>query len=383
MAIDCMIDYVFPFYGCNSPSGTPLSNLYLSNLPGIQFKTLDQIANEDQVSWAGVWNDIQTRASINFQDDINEEFQKRYLLKQIVQSVDLGFNNNNSILTPNDGSASRGFSIETTDQSGVVACSNLQLLYMQSVSFYFYDAVGTGDTLTITIKDADLNTTLYTTTITQASGLVQGWNTIQLEKQFTARRAFVFFSGTFTNYVNLDISQFVLNNFGPNWSSSWNSNSLYIAGWGGGSGCQARINGVSLATGATNNLAIFGYNTFGGSMQFGLHCSFNSIVCNNRKYFASAWQLCLAKEFIDELTYSSRLNRWTTIDKSKYEELGNLFELQYRGGTSYDKGAAKEGLKVTKAYPGKLSQAITGIILNTWDCCLQANDHLMHLQAIM
>lgn len=382
--LECFKDYVFPFYGCNSPSGTPLSNLYLTNLPGIQFKTLNEIANDDQQNWSGVWNDIQTRATIRFADDINEEFAKRYLLKQILQTVDLGVNYDTEILTPNINGTQYGIAIEAYQAGDIFGGSSLYNIYVQCSQFYYYDPVNTNSTLTLSVYDADLGTSLYTQTITQATGLKQGWNQLQVEKKFYARRIMMFYGGTFTEYVNMDITNFLLNNFGQYCGNcggngwGWGMGDWLLFTWGQG-GCQARLNGVTVPNADyTNQAPNFGYNTFGTSVVFSLKCGFDSIACANKMHFASAWLYCLGLEFMDDLLYSSRLNRWTTIDKEKYEVLRKEFETTYLGGDMIsDKAAMQYGIKVLKSKPGKLKQAIGGLVLNQYDCCLQCNNHLM------
>ena len=88
--MECLIDSIGPFTGCNAP--TPLFNMYLSQLPGIEFANIDQIASADQITWTGLWNDLQSTTAISFREDVVAEFAKRYQLKQIVQTVDLGKN---------------------------------------------------------------------------------------------------------------------------------------------------------------------------------------------------------------------------------------------------------------------------------------------------
>jgi hypothetical protein len=200
----------------------------------------------------------------------------------------------------------------------------------------------------------------------------------------------LFFSGTFTQYVNFDITNFMLNNFGQycgNCGGSgwgWGMGDWLMFTWGSG-GCQARLNGVSVTgNDYTNQSPDFGYNTFGTSVVFSLKCGFDSLVCSNKNHFASAWLYCLGLEFLDSLYYSSRLNRWTTIDSEKYLELRKEFEITYRGGEMIsDRQAMQYGLKLLKTKPGKLKQAIDGIVLNQYDCCLQCNNHLMAAEARM
>ena len=50
---------------------------------------IDKLADEQQVDFNGVWDDVQERAVRRLKTDVNAEFKKRYKLKNITQSIDL------------------------------------------------------------------------------------------------------------------------------------------------------------------------------------------------------------------------------------------------------------------------------------------------------
>ncbi len=339
--------------------------MYLDQLPGIEIANIDGIADAEQLTYVGVWNDLQATTADTFREDVIAEFGKRYLLKQITQTVDLDKGIDITALTAPNGDQF-GLLFETSQQGDQCACSNLQDIYIQAVNFYWSGTNGS-PSLTITAQDADQGTVLYTTTIVA----VPGWNQVWVDMQFSTRRMYLFASGNFDNYVRLDLSQFNLNDFGT-------QNAYFGNGAGnawqwynfGGCGCQARVNGVEYTS--ASNLGVTGPNSFGLSAVFSTRCSFDSIVCANKKHFASAWQHCLAIELLNYRINSSRLNRWTTINKQQAIDLQKLYTLKYRGGIDKDTGLS---------YPGKLQNAIESIILNDADCCLQSNDYLIWREA--
>jgi len=344
---------------CNGPAS--LSGLYVDTLPGIDLSWIDQIADDQQVTYQGVFNDLMTNALTTFRDDIWEEFSKRYLIKQITQQVDLGFQYDTDPLTPNAMGMEAGILLETTFAGSQVAQSNLLQPFVQNVSF-FWSGTNGSPSYTITVYDADLNTQLYTVTNATA---VAGWNTTWVNQQFAARRVYILVSGNFDNYVDLNISQFNLNNFGGigwNWNGGLN---VYWSGWA----CANRVNG------ATYNPQTFasatGANTYGVSAQISAKCTFDSLVCRNMQHFASAFQLLLAQELMDYRIYSVRDNTWTTLKLDQAKQMRRLFELKYRGGVD-------EATGVT--YPGKLRMAIESIELNQGDCCLKSNDYAQSVE---
>lgn len=355
--MDCMKDFVGPFNGCDAP--TPLSNMYLSQLPGIEFDNLDQVANSDQITWQGVWNDLQATATDTFKEDIIAEFGKRYLLKQITQTVDIGKNINLTTLSIPGAGVKKGIIIETLEKNEQCTCSNLMQIYIQSVNFYWHGTNGT-PSFTLYFQDADLGNVEYQVT----TSAVAGWNNVWIDKPFVASRLRIVVDGNMDDFVQLDIADFNLDNFGGSYWGNADRSWLYF-NWGG-CGCQSRIRGVSYDPGM--GLDETGSNTYGLSVIMSSKCNWDSIVCNNKKHFASAWQHCLAIEFLNYRINSSRLNRWTTIDKKQAIELQTLYTHKYRGGMD-----EKTGL----TYPGKLQNSITSIVLNDSDCCFSANDYLI------
>ncbi len=367
--MNCLIDYVGLAQQCGYiPS---LSGMYLNQLPGIELKEVDEIANNDQKNFIGLWNDLQATAADTFREDVISEFGKRYLLKQITQTVDIGkqINTNNIVTTP-QAEFQYGMLIETyMGWQSMVAQSNLLKIFIQELNFYCNEP--TYPSVTITFQDADTNTVISTLNVANP---VTGWNNIPLDMEFDARRLYVFVSGNMTSYAQLDLGLFNLNNFGGVWSNRGGfgfglTNGLWF-NWGNGCGCQSRINGVVFEN--STNIANVGTNTFGLSAVLSSQCSFDTIVCNNKKRFASAWQHCLAIELMNYRINSSRLNRWTTIDLVQAKKLQALLTLKYRGGTDKDTGLN---------YPGKLQSVATGIVLNDNDCCLKNNDFFIATEA--
>lgn len=366
--MNCMKDYIGPFRGCGAP--IPQSGMWLTQIPGIEFANIDGIANADEVGWSGVWDDIQQNASETFRNDIISQFGNRYLLKQITQTVDLGVQINTSNLTAPIGGQSNGIIIEQLDPGSQCACSNLMEIYIQSINYYWYGVSGS-PTFTLTFQDADTGTILYTITPTT---VLAGWNYVYIDKSFSNNRVLILATGNFTEQVQLDISQFNLDNFG---GYTWGVDQ---GGWlnfnYGGCGCQCRLNGVQYTT--AGNIANPITNTFGMSCIFSTKCTWDNFVCKNKRHFAHTWLYCLAIEYLNFRINSSRLNRWTTTDLEQAVELRNLMTLKYRGGD--DSGS--ETKKTKLSYPGILKTACDSITINDYDCCVKSNSYIIWKEVI-
>jgi len=336
--------------------------MYISQLPGMDAEWFDTIADSEQVTAAGLWDDVQETAAATFKDDIISEFGKRYQVRQITQSVDLGRKFDAVNLTAPVAGTNYGLLIQTTLPDSQCSCSNLQKLYIQSLTFEC-DSNVANPTVTITFMNADTLAVEYTTT---ATGTGSSLFDVIIEREFSARRLYVFVSGAdINNYETLDLSNFFLQNFGGinNSWSQWGSWGSFLSFGFGGCGCQAMVQGVSYDV--ATNTANTGSNSYGVSVVLSTRCSFDQIICGNKQHFASMWQHCLAIELLNYRINSSRLNKWTTITKDQAISLQTLMTQKYRGGIQE---------KTMLEYPGKLQSGVTSIALNDTDCCLRNND---------
>lgn len=356
--MDCLRDYI-GLRGCGLP--TPASGMYLNALAGIEFNEIESIANADQQSFVGVFNDIQERAIERFRVDVIGRlsgFDKRYKLRQITQTVDLAQDINTNVTIPASVNR-RGIVLELQNAGDVAICSNMQALYIQSVQFYL---VNNGDFI-VNITDADSGVVLDTYSYTSATN---GWNWINVDKQYDVQRISITVDCTNVVTVTQDLSQFNLSGFASNaLFSDWGYNGgLWVSYDCAGT---AQVRGIT--TDLNNKNATFGENAFGISAVFSVRCTYNGIVCKNKRYFASAFRLLLGIELMAERMYTSRINKWTTVDAKKAEKLRTDFEVQYRGGV------LKNG-DIEVSYEGELNQAIQFVDLNLSDCCIECDESI-------
>lgn len=58
----------------------PPSGVYINSLPGLQVESIDKIATEEQITYLGVWEDVQTAAIGQLKVDVLYELKKCYSL---------------------------------------------------------------------------------------------------------------------------------------------------------------------------------------------------------------------------------------------------------------------------------------------------------------
>ena len=77
--MNCFIDYI-GLSLCAGAYDAPASGIYLNSLPGLSIESIDKVANQEQVNYIGVWDDVQTNAVQQFKVDVIAEMQKCYQL---------------------------------------------------------------------------------------------------------------------------------------------------------------------------------------------------------------------------------------------------------------------------------------------------------------
>lgn len=75
----CFIDYI-GLSLCAGAYESPASGIYINSLPGISMESLDKIADQEQINYLGVWDDVQANALPDFKVDIMAEIRKCYEL---------------------------------------------------------------------------------------------------------------------------------------------------------------------------------------------------------------------------------------------------------------------------------------------------------------
>lgn len=326
--MECLRDYITVTVcgGTSSTSGLSLDVLELVNL-----KALSSIADDQQETFNGVMNDIQSRSMLRIKDDLRAEFYKRYRIKNLLKSYNLKRDSLTTTLL--NGIPTCGLFISQNSDSNDDFHKPFQSIFIQSVSFYA-EVAGSN---TLKIFDLDTGEAIFTKAIT----LVIGWNLINIETDL---------SGLY--YNNPQRIYIAINSNTINVYSRTLSNTIDDDGGCGltVSGAKTTVKTISQSIELTD--LTLSSELYGMSSVFSLRCSFDSIVCNNRELFKRAWLYCLGVEFIRELLNTDRLNKYSLLSKVKATESLERF---------------------TADYKESLMQSTDGVQLSQSGCCIECN----------
>lgn len=319
--MECLIDYI-GVLGCGS--AIPPSGLYINQLPGITLKSMDNIANEEQVTWLEVWKDIQLRASRRFNTTINKLFNKTHKLNKLNRSHCLNATDYDA--TPIVAESKwKGFILKL-DEIGNNQVSSFQTLFIPSVKL----ASAIDASTTIKVFDLNTNELLYeSSTVT----LNPGWNVININKQFFSNWIFIGYDATIVQSYDLVVSEESTTSLCP----------CFICDT-----CTVTVQGAASDDLNNPTMVTSGTNSFGLTGCFNVTCSFNSLVCRNKNIFSDAWMKLLGAELMVERIYSERINKYTTAGKKEAQELMDFFNVEF-----------EDSLKDT----------VSGIQLDPNDCC--------------
>lgn len=312
------------------------SGVFINDLPGLESSRFADLTNEDDVSVDLIWAKIKANGLRRFYTDVTAEFAKRYRLKSIVRSLDLGRIIDTSSTTA-AGANYRGMVYELNLEHAIFTQSHLKMISVQSVDIYLSNDANT----TVKVFDLDTREELYSLAVTG----VAGWNRVSVKTTFDAYRIFICYDATNVTGVKLDVSKL---------------SQCYE--------CQGVLRGAS-STIADPYTVTKGDNSFGMSAVISEVCSFNKIICNNKEIFTSSLLYAFGIAFIDEVMGNTSINRTTTADRESLKELRMDFMLKYMGGST---GTDALMLRI----PSELKQVIAGINLQERDICLECNSEI-------
>ena len=304
-------------------SSNPSAGFFINSMAGITIKMMEKLTTEEANTFALVWSDIQDRAIRRMQLSIQSEFQERYRIANIQKSYNL----EKDIDTTTTTAAApqyRGIYVDDNYliDNDEVKFSALQNHWVQVL--YFYSPINQANSV-IKIFDYDLNTTLDTFT----QDFVIGWNTIQVNRSYTAYKLFIGVDSTNFNSVNKLLPS---------------TTQIY----------PVNVRGGSFTIGSNISTLSISTNTFGLSGIFSVKCKYDSIICNNIDLFSIPYSNVCASELMLERIASTRWNFITTTQKQA-EELKAHYDLEFENSVKL---------------------ACNGIDLDMNDICLECNEGL-------
>jgi len=94
--MECLIGYI-GIMVCGTESSD--SGQFINSLPGISLESIDKIADSEQITYAGVWRDVQAEAANRFYVDVVTELSKCYQLQPYCDYEDLICENKPKLIT--------------------------------------------------------------------------------------------------------------------------------------------------------------------------------------------------------------------------------------------------------------------------------------------
>lgn len=94
--MDCLIDYIGVLVCGTESSG---SGQFINSLPGISLESIDKIADSEQITYKGVWDDVQAEAANRFYVDVINELTKCYELQPYCDYENLICENKAKLIT--------------------------------------------------------------------------------------------------------------------------------------------------------------------------------------------------------------------------------------------------------------------------------------------
>ena len=276
--MNCLIDYI-GLTGCGASS--PASGLLINSLPGISFKSVEQLADAEQKTYIGVWSDVQLRATKKLELMVNAELSKQHKVKTLKHSVSTPPSD-----TANTVSVAGAAAIKISQK----CLSPLQSHYVQTVTIK--KSVINDDAI-LAIYDADTGTILHTETIQDQ---INSTVTFQVNKSFTNE--------------NIVITMFL----DSNTFYTQDADNIYTE-------CSELLFGTYSSS--FNNTSL----NYGLSVVYNLRCSLSNLSCYAKDLFALPLWYMLGSEMMMERMTSERINKWT-VDRKQAEELKAMYDIE-------------------------------------------------------
>lgn len=276
--MSCLTDYI-GLSGCGATS--PASGLFINSLPGISLKSVESLADGEQKTFIGVWDDVQVRAIKRLELMLNAALSKDYKVKSALYSVN----------------------IQPSTYTGLSGAFTLPAFKFEkgcnsSLSYHHFES--------ITFKSVSL----------PATGTFSFYDAETLELLATSSKAA---TGTETTIqLNLDI-------YRPEvYMVYQSSNGLYYM-----DEFESIYNGGTIIKSGTYSAGTFTQNNYcyGLKINYGVRCSLTNILCHSKDLFAYPLWYLAGSELMMERMVSDRINKYT-IDRKQAEELKAYYDAE-------------------------------------------------------
>jgi hypothetical protein len=325
--MDCLTDYIGLRGCCNTE---PLSGLYINSLPGITNEMLNAITPKEDESGKAVWRDVQAVAARKLYTDAITKLRTKYTLKSVKEFFKLTASESED-LTPAVAGESRGLYLQFAYHY-----FSFQSFTLARVHFF---APVDGSVRIVVLNKA--GTELYGKDV----NVVAGHNSFLVDRVFAETDIFIGIQSDTYDTADTDFTEIEESCFCQTVSAA-------CCGY-----CEPTIGGYVYGANEYQKTAGNGH---GVGIEGFVSCDYSSLICYNKELFSSAWLYLLGVHTILELLYSPRINKQTMIDRERYVELRDHYQVEYER---------------------QLEAAIEGVRVNVkHDCCVECNEPIKRVE---
>lgn len=267
---------------------TPHGALWVNDLPGISLKMISYLTNQEQQTFAGVWDEIIRDSISDFESEVFIRMQKYFKTNILVDNEVFGFYKKDY---PVESSSAKwkGITIRLIGSKNTDIFINSVQIRLENVS---------SSTGTIKVFDVQDGRTLDTISFTAVEGL----NEVEVRKRYqtNGQRKYIMiaYDGAIAGNIETSYSTYY------DWSRYAN----------------ARGAEVNKASSVIEGNITFSGNTHGMVVNFNVQCSLSSFICSNTDLFKKAFQYKIGARTMQERLSTNRINSFTMNNSETAKE---------------------------------------------------------------
>jgi len=320
------------YIGIRGFDANPPSRRFINELPGITMRNMQKVVNEEQVTFLGSWQDVQSRGWMRLSTDIRNKMRSTYNLKTTRELISITSSDVADTIVASEHY--RGIIVGSGyDFNGFFA------FHIRSIKLKAAAAAG----IIVKIFDQD-GSELDSYSI----NTVVGKNTISVNRSYAARELFIAVDAS-----NIDLYQ-----------SEFHIPSLHMY-----------YESVCDLLGHSDKVTVYSAEamketpsvhtktgiSYGLSVDMMATCDYSSIVSYNLVSFLPAWMYLCGAELMLERQFSNKKNELTTVDAEMAEELRDHY---------------------TGEYENALNDAIKGIRIDKCDTCIECREYVTRVERL-
>lgn len=303
---NCFESYI-GLKGCGSAA--PKSGLYLNSLPGISTELVDKIANADQISFAGVWSDVQTIAKGQILNDIVNYLGEKINFHEIAYQTK----------RPRPSRTKENIAASADYRGVLIEAPESRYSQIRVKSLFVFSATA-GEALLKAWNVWD-GSEVLSQTVTLVVGLNEIALDLAIDLTFSENSVFIGLDCSTTDTI------YFLQQEDDFWNF-WDDECPYMGGY---SSQPLRIDAASMAVSDLPDYETITRTSkpLGVWVTAEIVCSSDLYLCENIRHFRVAIQYLLGWQLLMFKLASPRVNFFTSSKEDVTEKLMSSFKEQY------------------------------------------------------